>query len=171
MTQFGGTRESDSRRASAEYHGADGDPRYPSTRKLRNAVANVADIVLPYGVLIAAFVGMMLLFGHEWILGMGDQTPVMLVSTLVVLVMVVADAIVLPAVVGATVGQFLTGLTWIRGTDGGKPTARDMGRATWRHRTVFRLGGVQQCAPVIVVVRRCDIAAKPPVGDAGYIEH
>ncbi|MGW6424062.1 hypothetical protein ACWF82_15400 [Nocardia sp. NPDC055053] len=171
MTRLGGTAGTDSQQVDAEYYGAEGDPRYPSPRRLRNAVANVADLVLPYGVLIAAFLGVVLLVGHERILDMDDHTPVMLVCTIFVLVMVVADAIVLPAVVGATVGQLLTGLAWIRGTDGSKPSARDMRRATLRHRTVFRLGGVQQCAPLIVVVRRCDIIAKPPVADAGYIEH
>lgn len=171
MTQLGGTAGTDSQQVDAEYHGAEGDPRYPSPRRLRNAVANVADIVLPYGVLIAAFVGVVLLIGHEWILDMDDQAPAMLVSMIFLLVMLVANAIVLPAVVGATVGQLLTGLAWIRGTDGIRPSVRDMGRATLRHRTVFRLGGVQQCAPLIVAVRRRDIIAKPPVGDAGYIEH
>ncbi|MFD4462466.1 hypothetical protein [Nocardia sp. NPDC058480] len=164
---------------ASEYHGAEGDPRYPSPRKLRNVAANVADIVLPYVVLMVAFAAVVLLVGHEGILDMDDQAPVMLGSMIFLVVVLVANSTVLPSVFGATVGQFLTGLVWIRGSDGVRPSARDMVRALRLHRTIFRLGGVAQCAPLIVVVRRCDTAEDRSAVDvgntgnaaAGYLEH
>ncbi|MGW6702034.1 RDD family protein [Nocardia sp. NPDC055049] len=162
-----------------EYHGADGDPRYPSPRKLRNVAANLADIVLPYGVVVVAFVAVVLLVGHDWMLDMDDQAPVMFGSMIFLVILLVTNATVLPSVFGSTVGQLLMGLRWIRGTDGVSPSARDMWRAFRQHRIVFRLGGVAQCAPLIVVVRRCDttedrsaVAVDTP-GQAAvtYLEH
>ncbi|MFE9789893.1 hypothetical protein ACFYO7_31425 [Nocardia salmonicida] len=166
-------------RLGPEYHGAEGDPRYPSPRKLRNVAANVADIVLPYGVLVVAFVAVVLLVGHRGVLDMDDQAPMMFGSMILLVGLLVTNATVLPSVFGATVGQLLMGLVWIRGTDGLSPSTRDMWRAFRQHRTVFRLGGVAQCAPLIVVVRRCDITEDrfagavdaPGHAAVDYLEH
>lgn len=125
--------------------------------------------MLVYGIFLGLFWAALVLDGDLSLAG--DQTPVMLVSVVIVLLMVLGNSIVLPSTVGATLGQLLTGLAWIRGADGARPSGREMLRALYKHRVVFRMGGVQQAAPLIVVVRRRDIPRHPQVADGGYVEH
>lgn len=139
------------------YHGADGDTRYPSPRRLRNAIAHTIDIV----VMVALLVGIAgylvlrtrLLTDHPWSIA---------VVALVMFTANLTNLVLLPSRAGGSIGQLLTGLARIRGADGTRPTISENGRAYFRGREVFRVGGVHAEAPEFVVVRRQDTVAANP---------
>ncbi|WP_278262915.1 RDD family protein [Nocardia sp. AG03] len=151
-------------------HGATGDSRYPSPRILRNAIANVLDVVVVFGPFMAGY--LFLLLNERDLMLRDDQTPILLTSIVVVLTTSLVNAVLLPSFAGSSIGQLVTGLVWIRGSDGSRPSVREMLRAFFNHRGPLRLGGVQQHAPALVVVRRRDLAAPAMVtGSLGYTEH
>ncbi|MFF0532069.1 hypothetical protein ACFYT3_27270 [Nocardia amikacinitolerans] len=146
---FGGGPRSD----AAEYLGAEGDPWFPSPRRLRSVVANVADLLL---ILVAVAGVMWLLIGE---LGLGS-TVVMFGGYAAILFLVFAQYFLLPSLVGASVGQLTCGLTTVRCSDAARPRIRDIARAIVRRPTMpFRIRGIHALAPHLVVVRRRDLFA------------
>ncbi|SNY87124.1 RDD family protein [Nocardia amikacinitolerans] len=146
---FGGGTRSD----AAEYLGAEGDPWFPSPRRLRSIVANVADLLL---ILVAVAGVMWLLFG---VFGLGS-TVVMFGGYAAILFLAFAQYFLLPSIVGASVGQLICGLTTVRCGDAARPRIRDIARAIVRRPTMpFRIRGIHALAPHLVVVRRRDLIA------------
>lgn len=100
-----------------EYHGAEGDPRYPSPRDLRKATATALDVVLIMFLTPAlGLAAAVLLDGtsHEAAMATAFWTLMPL------------QLVILPALLGSTLGQLLCGLTQIRPSDGQPPTLRDV---------------------------------------------
>ncbi len=132
-----------------EYHGAEGDPRYPAPRDLRKAISSVIDFTLIMIITPAVGVTVALLSGTGI-----DKTTAFLFWTLMPL-----QLIALPAWTGATLGQHLCGLTQIRGTDGLRPGFRDViGAGDNLPTEIRRRGDLYVNFAGLVVVRRCDVA-------------
>lgn len=154
------------------YHGAEGDARYPSPRRLRNALANTVDAAIMLGLMVGSAVLVVvytrLLLDHPWGIA---------VFGIVLFVLNLLNLIVAPSLLGGSIGQLLTGLVQIRGADGARPGIRELGSAYFKNRAVFRVGGVHVEAPEFVVVRRQDtvVPGPRPVGAersvGTYLEH
>ncbi|MFF2087135.1 RDD family protein [Nocardia sp. NPDC058176] len=156
------------------YHGAEGDARYPSPRRLRNALANIIDGLLIFVVVAAVLVPVLLVWEDAFL----DHNLLILGLTVAVLVSVLmVNSVLLPSLIGSTLGQLVTGLIWIRGADASRPGTKEMWSEYFDHRGVVRFGGVHSSAPQIVVVRRRDVAPRPSTPKAvraeaaGYTEH
>ncbi|WP_433605857.1 hypothetical protein [Prescottella agglutinans] len=99
---------------SPDKHGESGDPRYPSPRDLRQAIAFVVDWVLHVAVGLAAMAVCM------DIPEIGDWAALALPIGWIAASL--ADRVVLQRIVHATVGKALFGLCVIRPSDGSWPT-------------------------------------------------
>ncbi|MFB7878622.1 hypothetical protein ACFC06_25535 [Nocardia sp. NPDC056064] len=150
-------------------HGATGDSRYPSPRVLRNGIANVIDILVALGTVVAVFLAVLLTQRDR----LSDiYLPTVVGAAVLLFVVTLANGVLLPGICGSTIGQLATGLVWIRGADGTWPSATELRRAFFKHSGAFRMGGVQQYAPELAVVRRRDLAAPAIAADhAAYTEH
>ncbi|WP_336083157.1 hypothetical protein [Nocardia sp. SSK8] len=130
------------------------------------------DIVVSYGLLAAVI--LVVLVTQPGLLSIDNYLPVVLGGAALLFTITVVNVVLLPSLCGSSVGQLVTGLVWIRGADGTRPGVTDMRRAFFKHRGAFRVGGVQQFAPELVVVRRRDLAAPAPTtvtGSTGFTEH
>ncbi|MEV0029311.1 hypothetical protein [Nocardia sp. NPDC050793] len=141
------------RSGAAEYLGAEGDPWFPSPRRLRSIVANIADLML---ILVAA-AGVIWLLITVYSLG---SNVVMFGGYPFILFLVFAQYFLLPSIIGASIGQLICGLTIVRCSDAARPRIRDIARAIVRHPTIpFRIRGIHTLAPHLVVVRGRDLIA------------
>ncbi|MEV0252188.1 hypothetical protein AB0H76_36770 [Nocardia sp. NPDC050712] len=127
-----------------EYHGDDGDARYPSPRRLRLLGALLIDVVLHLGSMIAMAV-LVPVIVHV----LKYPEPFAYAALLAPIVGIGGNLILLPKWVHASVGELIFGLVQIRGSDGGWPGWRDLWQARWNsRRSGVKLG----------TVRRCDVA-------------
>lgn len=144
------------------YHGAEGDPRYPSPRKLRNALAGLVDLILAFGALAAATVPVALTSTRTdpWIFLPGFAA---IIGTVLV------NTVLLPSWTGGSLGRITFGLVTIRGADGGRPRLRELARSAFRRNGVF-FYGIQSDAPHLVIVRRHDTTAPETTSPGTYTE-
>ncbi|QLY28972.1 RDD family protein [Nocardia huaxiensis] len=149
-------------RNSVDYLGAEGDPRFPSPRRLRSLLAGITDLILIFGIVAAALWGLINRSGP-------DQTPSIFSAYALLLLLAFVQYFLLPSLLGASLGQLMCGLTLIRCTDASRPTLRDIARATLRNSTrAFRIRGIHALAPHLVVVRRRDLRIATASGSSGH---
>ncbi|MEU1985473.1 hypothetical protein [Nocardia sp. NPDC019395] len=129
-----------------EYHGADGDTRYPSSRELRAFGASSINFVLQSCSFVAALVAV---FGLMLETKFSPPVAALLafLALLIPIVFFVGNRILLPKLVHASIGESIFGLVEIRSSDGAWPSWRDL---------FFRLGSRGDGVPDLVSVRRCD---------------
>ncbi|MEV0296950.1 hypothetical protein [Nocardia sp. NPDC050710] len=148
---FGGGRRRGATHGAAEYLGAEGDPWFPSPRRLRSIVANIADLML----ILVATAGVVQLLITVY--GLGSNV-VIFGGFPAILFLTFAQYFLLPSIIGASIGQLVCGLTIVRCSDAARPRIRDIARAIVRHPTIpFRIRGIHTLAPHLVVVRRRDL--------------
>lgn len=124
-----------------EYLGADGDPRYPSARRLRGFGAALIDYGLFLATMLAAGVAPLVLGAPDWLL-----ISIFLGSALV---FIAVNFFLLPLWMRASIGELIFGLARIRTIDGGRPVLGDLGRSA--------LQSNRAPVPHVAVVRRCDV--------------
>ncbi|MFJ2838493.1 MULTISPECIES: hypothetical protein [Nocardia] len=132
-------------RQVAKYHGAPGDPRYPSPRSMRASLASTVDGCL----WLATF------FGSCLSLIALPESPEGLLLAVVVLpvaTVIIVNSVLLPRWARASVGDLIFGLVKIRPSDGGRPTIPDLARHIWNPRS----GRDDSATPRVVQVRRRD---------------
>ncbi|WP_157762108.1 RDD family protein [Nocardia yamanashiensis] len=138
-----------------EYHGAEGDPRYPSPRDLRKATSTVIDILLIVVVSPALGAAVALL----------THTSLELAMTVCFWALAPLQLVALPAWTGATLGQSLCGLTQIRGSDGRPPAFRDaLGIGKTLPADIRARRDLYVTFAGLVVVRRRDVPDPGPGG-------
>lgn len=143
----------DSPAGPPEYHGAEGDPRYPSDRDRRKLISSVIDFVAIMVVTPLVGAGVASLAGGGFEIGAGIAFWTLMPLQLVAL----------PASTGATLGQHLCGLAQIRGVDGAPPTVRDLlGAGDSVPPEIRQRGDLYVTLTGLVVVRRRDLAAPVP---------
>lgn len=131
-----------------EYHGAEGDPRYPSPRDLRKAISSVIDFTLIMVITPAAGVALALLLGSD----------TKIAAAISFWTLMPLQLLALPTWTGATLGQHLCGLTQIRGIDGHRPTFRDaLGAGDSLPIAIRKRGDLYVTFTGSVVVRRHDL--------------
>ncbi|HEX3785697.1 MAG TPA: RDD family protein [Pseudonocardiaceae bacterium] len=93
-------------------HGSQGDPRYPSPRRLRTTLAFAVDLVLALGALVGTFVATR----HQ------PTLPVpALVAIAAMIVVSFVNRVLIQSIFRASIGEALFGLRLIRKSDGGRP--------------------------------------------------
>ena len=93
-------------------HGSEGDPRYPSPRKLRRALAFTLELLLHFGVGVAAFYGTQHIPKLDNLIGLWALLAWIAASLL--------DRVLIQWAFCTTVGKALFGLRVVR-KDGGRP--------------------------------------------------
>ncbi|HEX4225619.1 MAG TPA: RDD family protein [Pseudonocardiaceae bacterium] len=93
-------------------HGSDGDPRYPSPRKLRRALAFILDMVLHFGIAVGVFFGTKHIPALDNLIGLWALIG-WIGSSLI-------DRVLIQWAFGTTVGKAIFGLRLV-GKDGGRP--------------------------------------------------
>lgn len=93
-------------------HGSDGDPRYPSPRRLRRALAFTVDLLLHFGLGVAAFYGTQHLPKLDNLIGLWALLAWIAASLI--------DRVLIQWAFGTTIGKAIFGLRLVR-KDGGRP--------------------------------------------------
>lgn len=143
-------------------HGSAGDPRYPSTRRLRRALAFVLDLVLHLGSAVGVF------FASEHVPSLAHLPTVWAIAAWIVVSF--AHRVLIQRLCQTTLGKALFGLCLIRAWDGGRVTLGPLAKAwllsIWVGIALFGAvggasvgGDLDEDAVFLPVVRRKDIRA------------
>ena len=102
----------DEQREDAVTHGADGDPRYPSPRNLRRALAFMVELLLHFSVGVAAFYGTQHIPKLDNLIGLWALLAWIAASLI--------DRVLIQWAFCTTIGKAIFGLRVVR-KDGGRP--------------------------------------------------
>lgn len=147
--------------AKPDKHGGEGDPRYPSPRRLRRCLSFTVDLLIALGIGVGAF------FAGLRVPALATYPTLDGVAALIIWSFV--HRTIIQWAFGATVGKALFGLVLIRRTDGGRP-AFGMLLKAWFIQSVVGISAIGELAgnssgldykagSFPVVVRACDVRA------------